>query len=159
MHVALRAVPERRLYALRVAWRRVQRADRRLTNGNRPDIPLWWVAAGIERKWHSWGNTTFYAEYGKFWDGTAGLLADTAFPNLGPKLVGGAFANGSIVVDSDVSWWGLGAVQTIDAAAMDLYIAYRHYSADATISGGRCNQIPGGLEDIWFIQAGARIQF
>jgi hypothetical protein len=50
-------------------------------------------------------------------------------------------------------------VQTIDAAAMELYIAYRHYSADATISDGPANQIPGGLEDIWFVVAGARIQF
>jgi len=58
-----------------------------------------------------------------------------------------------------VTWWGAGAVQKIDAAAMDLYIAYRQYQADATISGGPANQIPGGLNDIWFIQAGARIQF
>jgi len=50
-------------------------------------------------------------------------------------------------------------VQKIDAAAMDLYIAYRQYQADATISGGPANQIPGGLNDAWFIQAGARIQF
>jgi len=50
-------------------------------------------------------------------------------------------------------------VQTIDAAAMDLFIAFRRYEADATISGGPENQIVGGLQDIWFINAGARIQF
>ena len=50
-------------------------------------------------------------------------------------------------------------MQTVDAAAMDFYIAYRQYTADATISGGPANQIPGGLEDIWFIVSGARIQF
>jgi hypothetical protein len=69
------------------------------------------------------------------------------------------FADGSIVLDSDVTWWGAGAVQKIDAAAMELYIAYRQYQADATISGGPANQVPGGLNDIWFIVAGARIQF
>jgi predicted porin len=128
-----------------------------VANGNRPDIPLWWVDAGIQKNWTGWGNTTFYGEFGRFWDGTAGLLAATAFPTLGP--LGGAFAPNSLVVGSEVTWWGAGAVQTIDAAAMDLYIAYRQYQADASISGGPGNQIPGGLEDIWLIQAGARIQF
>jgi len=130
-----------------------------VANGNRPDIPLWWVGGGIEKNWTGLGATTFYGEYGRFWDGTAGLLAATAYPNLGPLGVGGTFAAGSIVLDSEVTWWGLGAVQKIDAAAMDLFIAYRQYQAEATISGGPGNQIPGGLEDIWLIQAGARIQF
>jgi len=129
-----------------------------VANGNRPDIPLWWVSGGIQKNWFGPGNTTFYGEYGRFGDGTAGLLAATAYPNLGP-LGGGTFTAGSIVTGSGVTWWGLGAVQTIDAAAMDLYIAYRHYGANATISGGPANQIPGDLQDIWFIQAGARILF
>jgi hypothetical protein len=127
-------------------------------NGHRPSIPHWWVSGGIQRNWSGWGNTTFYGEYGWYDRGTDGLFAATAYPSLGP-LDGGAFAGGSIVVDSDVHWWGLGAVQTIDAAAMDFFVAFRLYEAHATISGGPGNQIPGGLEDIWFINAGARIQF
>jgi len=127
-------------------------------NGHRPDIPLWWFDGGIQKNWTGWGNTTFYGEWGRYTDGTNGLFAATAFPNLGP-LDAGAFTPGTIVLDSEVTWWGVGAVQTIDAAAMDLYIAYRHYDASATISGGPANQIPGGLQDIWFIQAGARILF
>jgi hypothetical protein len=127
-------------------------------NGNRPDIPHWWVSGGIQRNWTGWGNTTFYGEYGRYDSGTDGLLAATAFPSLGP-LDSGAFAAGSIVIDSEVQWWGLGAVQTIDAAAMDLYIAFRNYDADARISGGPGNQIARGLQDIWLINAGARIQF
>jgi hypothetical protein len=128
------------------------------TTSNRPDIPLWWVDAGIMKNWTGWGNTTFYGEWGRFDDGTAGLLANTAYPALGPTG-SGAFPASAVVVDSDVTWWGVGAVQTIDAAATDFYIAYRQYQADAIISGGPANQIPGGLNDIWFIQAGARIQF
>jgi hypothetical protein len=128
------------------------------TTSNRPDIPLWWVDAGIMRNWTGWGNTTVYGEWGRFDDGTVGLLANTAYPALGPAG-SGAFAAGAVVVDSDVTWWGAGVVQTIDAAAMDFYIAYRQYQSDATISDGPANQIPGGLNDIWFIQAGARIQF
>jgi predicted porin len=124
----------------------------------RPDIPLWWIDAGIQRNWTGWGNTTFYGEWGRFDDGTVGLLAATAYLGLGP-LAAGAFAPNAVVLDSDVTWWGAGVVQTIDAAAMDFYIAYRQYQADATVSGGPDNQIPGGFNDIWFIQAGARIQF
>jgi hypothetical protein len=126
---------------------------------HRPSIPLWWFDAGIQKNWTGWGATTFYGEWGRFDNGTNGLLASVAYPGLGPVGAAGGFAAGSLVLDSDVTWWGLGAVQTIDAAAMDLYVAYRHYFADATISGGPANQIPGGFDDIWFIQAGARIQF
>jgi hypothetical protein len=125
---------------------------------HRPDIPMWWVDAGIMKNWTGWGNTTFYGEWGRFDDGQVGLLASVAFPGLGP-VGGGGFDPGTFVVASDVTWWGAGVVQTVDAAAMDFYLAYRHYEASATISGGGDNQIPGGLNGIWFIQAGARIQF
>ena len=68
------------------------------------------------------------------------------------------------VADSDMDWWGVGAVQKVDAAAMDFYLAYRHYSADVRMGAsanvpGSPVQVTGGLEDIWYIQGGARIQF
>jgi porin-like protein len=130
-------------------------------DGRRPDIPLWWADAGIQRNWTGWGDTTVYGEWGRFDNGTNGLLASVVFPALGPVGPAGTFLNptSSLVLDSSVVWWGAGVVQKVDAAAMDLYVAYRQYQADATISGGPANQIPGGLSDIWFIQAGARIQF
>jgi predicted porin len=125
---------------------------------DRPDIPLWWVDAGIQKNWTGWGPTTFYGEYGHFDDGTVGLLANVAYPSLGPAA-GGGFIGNPVVLDSEVTWWGAGVIQKLDAAAMDVYVAYRQYQADAIISGGPANQIPGGFNDIWFIQAGARIQF
>ena len=48
---------------------------------------------------------------------------------------------------------------------MDLYIGFRRYSGSiflgdsAVTPVGDAAQIPGGLEDIWYVQAGARIQF
>ena len=128
---------------------------------NRPDVNLWWVDAGIQRNWTGWGNTTFYAEYGHVDDGVTGLVVS------GTSAAGALTGLGGqgVVVDSDMSWWGLGAVQTIDAAAMDLYLGFRWYSADATFGDSAITtaqptkQIPGGIEDIWYIQAGARIQF
>jgi hypothetical protein len=127
---------------------------------NRPDVNLWWVDAGIQKNWTGWGNTTFYGEYGRVDDGVTGLTVSAA---TAAGALGGLGGQG-VIVDSDMHWWGLGAVQTIDAAAMDLYIGYRRYSADAFFAdsvtlGLPAVQIPGGIQDIWYIQAGARIQF
>jgi hypothetical protein len=127
-------------------------------NGNRPDVKMWYVAGGISQNWFGIGKTALYGEYGKTNDGNTGLLAAVAAVGLGPGA-GGTYAAGSTVLDSDLRFWGLGIVQNIDAAAMELYVAYRNYSTEMLISGGGANQIPGGLKDIDFIQAGARIQF
>ena len=89
------------------------------------------------------GNTTFYAEYGRVNDGLTGLVADagvSAFSGLG--LLG---ANG-VVVDSDMTWWGLGVVQTIDAAAMDLYLGYRRYSGSVDLGNSGAQGIGGAIQ-------------
>jgi hypothetical protein len=134
---------------------------------NRPDTDLWWADIGIQKNWTGWGATTFYAEYGQVFDGVTGLTAfGTPTAPLGTSGFTPLGAQG-VVVDSDYSWWGAGMVQTIDAAAMDVYLGFRVYSADArmgdfTLPDGTpvgAQQIDGGLEDIWFIQGGARIQF
>lgn len=84
------------------------------------DITGWHVKGGIEPKLTTLGRTSFYGEY-----------ARQEFD----------FGGGGI----DVDMWGLGAVQAIDAAAMDLYIAYRVYDVEDT--------------DISHVMAGARIKF
>lgn len=130
---------------------------------NRPDTTLWWVDAGIQRNWFGIGATTFYGEYGRVGDGITGLVANPL--GSGAELGSGLGPLGAVgvVVDSEMTWWGLGAVQKVDAAAMDFYLAYRRYSNSITmgesLSAGGPVQIPGGLEDIWYVQAGARIQF
>ena len=62
----------------------------------------------------------------------------------GPPAWAGVRAAWSI--DSEMTWWGVGAVQKIDAAAMDVYLAYRQYSADhqmgASAHAGAAAQIP-----------------
>jgi hypothetical protein len=130
---------------------------------NRPDTTLWWVDAGIEKNWLGVGATTFYAEYGRVEDGITGLVA--APLGTGALLSSGLGPVGAVgvVTDSEMSWWGVGVVQKIDAAATDFYLAYRQYSAsirmgDSAVAGDAV-QIRGGLEDIWYIQGGARIQF
>ncbi|MBX9592057.1 MAG: hypothetical protein K2X43_22415 [Hyphomonadaceae bacterium] len=114
---------------------------------NRPDVNMWYLAGGITRNWFGIGNTAIYGEYGKYSDGITGLMAAASIDGLG--------ATGT-VLDSEHSWWGVGIVQNIDAAAMELYVGYRKYSADVVTSGV---QIQGGIEDLSIIQAGARVQF
>ena len=64
----------------------------------------WWVMAGIEKNFFGPGATTLYGEYSK-------VDYDRAEEDKG-------------------HFWGLGVVQKIDAAALDLYLQYRHYKVD-----------------------------
>jgi hypothetical protein len=114
---------------------------------NRPDVNMWYVAGGITKNWFGIGNTAIYGEYGKYSDGITGLEVARSIAGLGAT---------GVVLDSEHSWWGLGIVQNIDAAAMEVYVGYRRYSADVVTSGA---QVPGGIEDLSVLQAGARIQF
>lgn len=82
------------------------------------DITAWSVQAGNEQKWFAVGKTTLFAEY-----------ADS---DLGHA-------------DFGLNYWGLGAVQHLDAAAMDLYASYRRYDLDST--------------NVDFFMAGAKVAF
>jgi hypothetical protein len=117
------------------------------TAGNRAD--MWHIQAGVSRNYFGIGNTVFYGEYAQFNDwyrlNTAGLgQAAGAAPSAAIALPSGA--------GDELSMWGLGMVQSIDAAAMELYIGYRNFSASNGASAT-------GLKDIDVVAAGARIRF
>lgn len=76
------------------------------------DVKVMHLTGGVQRNWFGIGATTMFGEYG--------------------KLDGGTFSGDG---------WGLGAVQAIDAGALDLFVSYRN------------------IEDISIIHAGTRIQF
>lgn len=82
-------------------------------------IKGWSFTGGIEQKWTSLGKTTLYGEYGRI------------------TLDAGS--------STDFDYAGLGLVQAIDAAAMDLYLTGR--------------RIDLGSENADVITAGARIRF
>ena len=64
---------------------------------------------------------------------------------------------GSAITGSDVDVWGLAAVQSIDAAALDLYISFRQYSADIyTVASP--NGAPG-VDEFKTVFSGAKISF
>ncbi|KUO56922.1 MAG: hypothetical protein APF80_11350 [Alphaproteobacteria bacterium BRH_c36] len=83
---------------------------------------FWHVNAGIEQKWSSFGKSTLFGMVGEFEDDN----------------------------DASTQYYGGGFVQKIDAAAMDLFISYRHYDAD---NGA-------GLEsDFDVVVGGGRVRF
>lgn len=72
------------------------------------DEEFWFASAGIEQKWSTLGKTTIF--------GMGGEFEDDDFDSA--------------------QYYGGGIVQKIDAAAMDLYISYRHYDLDGGVNAG-----------------------
>ncbi len=81
------------------------------------------IKGGVKQSWNSFGTTAVYGEY-------IGTDVDT-------------HGEGEI--------WGLGVVQKIDVASMELYAGYRHYEAD--LDSGVAT------EDFQTVITGARIKF
>jgi hypothetical protein len=104
------------------------------------DTTLWYLQAGISKNWFGLGNTVLYGEYGKVDDGLA-LTASS----------------------SEATVWGLGVVQHIDAAAMELYLSYRRYSGEATFAVEQVEGPPAtrtlDANDFDAVVGGARIRF
>lgn len=99
-----------------------------------------YVQAGIARNWFGIGNTVPYAEYAR---------------SRGQVLIDPPFAEG---VGFNGNYWGLGVVQNIDAAAMELYLGYRSFSSKITLIDP-LGDVVIGLKDIDVVVAGARIKF
>ena len=83
------------------------------------------LRAGIAKNWFGIGNTVLYGEYNS-WDNEN--------------------------VNNEATMWGLGIVQNVDAAALELYVAYKNLSVD-DVQVGNIN------EDAHLLISGARIKF
>ena len=103
----------------------------------------WWAIAGIQKNYFGPGATTFYGEYGA-----------VDFDNESIDLVRGRIGD-----RMDGDYWGLGVVQTIDAAAMDLYLQYRKYNLDGGTFAGEEGPVAVGSSETNVIKAGAIIRF
>jgi hypothetical protein len=108
----------------------------------------YYIKGGLRERWSPLGHTVLYGEYEKF-DG-----ADSDFVvNAG--------------ISSSTQLWGLGVVQEIDAAAMSLWISYRHIDAD--IKGAGCADevqtdalgldVGCGTDAFQYVKGGALINF
>ena len=84
----------------------------------RADADFYYFKAGIFQRFNSLGKTAFYGEYGQYND---------MFYDDGAVAAG----LGAAVIDgSEATVWGAGVVQYIDAAAMQVFLAYRHHELE-----------------------------
>ena len=115
-----------------------------------------WLSWVITKNWFGFGNTAIFGEYSKNNDWGA---ANGAGRNFSAAAIPGAEAvNG--VTDTEMTVWGLGITQNIDAAATELYLNYRHFSADVACSTGvGCVNGALQLEDFDAVIGGARGKF
>lgn len=110
--------------------------DQTVNPQNNPETDTWYVKGGVRLKLASIGATIPYGEYLKASDSV---------------MMNDANTSTSRVLDgSGTTWWGVGVVQEIDAAAMSVWLRYRDHSID----------VPGvDTEDMSTIVAGAMINF
>jgi predicted porin len=95
----------------------------------------WYLKAGLRERWSPLGHTVLYGEYAQYNDTLNPLLKDIL----------------DVTGNTEIELIGGGVVQEIDAAAMSLWITYRHYEAE--IDG------QGEFEDFDLVKAGALINF
>ena len=128
---------------------------------NNPDLlddtdTFWAIEAGIERKWFPLGKTTVYGQYYDY-DGGSLSRSISFFDGPAPATFTGQ------VIDTAVESFGFGVVQGVDAAAMSLYLTYRHVSPElvtSTVSGGVAGPpTEVAVEDYDFVTAGGIIKF
>lgn len=112
----------------------------------------WYLKAGLRRKFNTLGHTVLYGEYGEKNDTLdCGMFGCDGTRN--------SFANGS-----KLKQWGLGIVQEIDAAAMSMFISYRHFEGEFDCSAS-CNDSTGNFglhhefDDFDLVKFGALINF
>ena len=95
---------------------------------NGTDSKFWMIQGGITKNWFGLGNTSFYGEYGNAED----YAKATGIANT-----------------SNVDFYGVGVVQQIDAAAMEMFLGWRRFETERN----------GAALDLDLVHGGARIRF
>lgn len=118
---------------------------------------FWALQVGIERKWTPFGLTTIYGEYYNYDGGSHQVRTlDRDFAQT---------VNQAAVLSTGLESWGLGVAQGFDAAALTLYLSYRHVKADLTVADTTVGGVATGpaigipLEDLDLVFAGGVIKF
>lgn len=119
-----------------------------LAGADNPDEGTMWMAqAGIEKRVMPFGATTLYGEYGAYGDI---LLGNTGFSGSGGPSIAAESITGS-----DVSRWGVGAVQQVDAAALEIYALFNHFDAEI-----RTTESGTAATEPWYgVVVGSRLKF
>ena len=114
------------------------------------------VQAGIEQKWWELGKTTVFGEYNINEGGANGRRAIGATDALND------FGVASRIFDTELEMFGVGIAQGIDAAAMTVYLSYRHYEGDVTVMSGNSGNNATSevdLDDLDIVMTGGIIKF
>ena len=115
--------------------------------GPKVDGDNWYLKAGIRQKWHSLGASVLYGEYGENNNKQSIDLYDATATGF------------ALVTGSQVRQWGLGYVQEIDAAAMSLWITYRHFDAEANGTIFGIVPFKAELQSMDLVKVGGMINF
>jgi hypothetical protein len=126
--------------------------------GQDKDASRWDIQAGVAKNWFAIGNTVAYGEYGehhnfKWAAAVFGCTNATASPGGGACTTTTA---PSQIKGDRLSFYGLGLVQNLDAAATELYVSWRHF--EAKDPGTTATPNPG-LKDLDIVLTGARVKF
>ena len=98
-----------------------------------PDMFAWDISGGIQKKWWDLGNATLWGGYTNSDDGIGGFVSPLFGANPGRSLRANSIPGIGItteVTGSEVTKWYLAADQSIDSAALDLYIGYQHITPE-----------------------------
>ncbi len=90
-----------------------------------PDGEEFYLKAGIRTRMNSLGATVFYGEYGKSDDAYAVGQDDN-----------GAALGGNLLTGSEMTRYGVGIVQEIDAASMSVWAKWRHHEGELDTAAG-----------------------
>lgn len=105
---------------------------------------MWFVQGGIEQKFFPLGKTTIFGEY----------RHDDTGTNLSAK--DGA---GNYIHDASINYYAAGVVQNIEAAAMDLYVIWRHADGDANFANAGAIANNTKFDNFDVVITGALIKF
>lgn len=119
---------------------------------NIPEGDHLYVKAGIRSKLNSWGSTVFYGEYGLVNDGFNDI-SDLDPNTAGVQTLGTELGVGT-VTGSESERYGVGIVQEIDAAAMALWIKWKHHEGEVEGTAGTVD-----VEDLDIFAFGGAIFF
>lgn len=101
------------------AWGRI---DQDVNPQNNPATDTWYFKSGIRLKPLSIGATIPYGEYLRA-DDSAFVINNNGTTDTSDDV-------GRVVRGSEATFWGLGVVQEIDAAAMSVWLRYREHEVD-----------------------------
>jgi hypothetical protein len=109
------------------------------TKNGRIPATQWLIQAGIAKNRFGIGNTALFVEYGRNegWGAAGGTAAPTGASYSDTTIPGAVSVLG--VVNTAMDVWGAGITQHLDAATTELYIDWRHFSANVTCSSTGVN--------------------